>query len=148
MVLIDKQLGLDNVMQVREILEPAIAAIAALSADSADLNAMAAAIDSMDRSLDDVETFISADHDFHLALAKATKNQLIVYLIDSIVDSLTQQRRQLFLAGINSPIRGQAHHKRILNALRQRQPEQAREAILDHLQQIRSDTQFVSEKER
>lgn len=147
MLLIDKQRGLENLMQVREILEPAIAAIAASKADLSDIEDMEAAICTMDNSLSDVEAFIAADHEFHLALARATKNQLIVYLIGSIVDSLTNQRRQIFLAGTGGPIRGQAHHKRICQAVKDHNGDQARAHMVAHLQQIREDTIVSAEND-
>lgn len=140
MVLIDKQQGLENLMQVREILEPAIAAIAAQKAEQADFDAMEAAICTMDQSMEDVEAFVRADHEFHLALAHATKNQLIVYLIGSIVDSLTAQRRVVFLSGRGGPSRGQEYHKRIHQAVMARNSDLARDLMLAHLQQVRDDT--------
>ena len=88
MVMIDQEHGLVNLMQVREILEPEIAGIAAVKRTEDDIEAMQETIDRMDESLHDVEVFITADHEFHLALARATQNELIVNLIDSIVDSL------------------------------------------------------------
>jgi GntR family transcriptional repressor for pyruvate dehydrogenase complex len=83
-------------MQVREILEPQIAALAADKATEEDVQKLEAAVKKMDQSMDDVESFISADHNFHIALAQATQNQLLVNLLDSIVDLLTQQRRTIF----------------------------------------------------
>jgi GntR family transcriptional repressor for pyruvate dehydrogenase complex len=146
MVLIDKQQGLENLIQVREMLEPAIAAIAAHKAEPADIAALLAAIKTMDESMHDVEAFVAADHEFHLALAHATKNQLIVYLIDSIVDSLTQQRRRTFLGGKGGPMRGQEYHKRICAAIRAHDGDLARALMLEHLQQVRDDTDFDADE--
>jgi GntR family transcriptional repressor for pyruvate dehydrogenase complex len=140
MMLIDRLQGLENVMQVREILEPAIASIAAHKARPHDIEAMEAAIEIMDRSMSNIEGFIAADHEFHLALARATQNRLILYLIDSIVDSLTEQRRQIFLGGVDGPTRGQEHHKRICEAVKKHDGNLARELMLAHLKQIRDDT--------
>ena len=140
MVLIDKQQGLENLMQVREMLEPGIAALAAQKAEPDDIAAMQAAIVVMDGTMDEVEQFIAADHDFHLALAHATRNQLLVYLIDSIVDSLTQQRRRTFQGGKDGPQRGQEYHKRILGTIKNHDSELARNLMMEHLQQVREDT--------
>jgi len=140
MVLINKQQGLENLMQMREILEPEIAAIAAENATQADIDAMQAAINQMDDSLQGVEAYIAADHDFHLALAQATKNQLIVNLIDSIVVSLSEQRREIFLAGVDGPVRGQKYHYRILKAVIHGDRELARRQMIAHLLQIREDS--------
>lgn len=140
MVLIDHQQGLDNLMEVRELLEPQIAALAADKATPKDIEALKAAIDKMDHSMKHVEDFIEADHAFHLALAKATQNQLIVNLVDSIVDLLIQQRRQIFTNSSEGPKRGQEHHKRILQAIIDHDWKLARKTMFEHLHQIRDDS--------
>jgi DNA-binding FadR family transcriptional regulator len=93
----------------------------------------------MDAALDDAETYIEADLDFHLALAEASQNTLILALIDSIVDLLREQRLAIFLVE-GGPQRGQFHHKRILEAVSRRDPVGARKAMRAHLRQVRDDT--------
>lgn len=136
----DKRHGLGNLTQVREIIEPEIAALAAENATQADIQAMQSAISTMDESMHDVDAYIVADQAFHLALAKATQNTLIVDLIDSIVDLLAEQRRYIFLASKGGPERGQIHHKRILNAVISGDRQSARELMMQHLKQVRTDT--------
>ena len=140
MIVFDKRRGLDNLTQVREIFEPEIAALAAENATSADIQAMQTAINTMDDSMKEVDDYIVADQAFHLALAKATQNTLIVDLIDSIVDLLAEQRRYIFHASNGGPERGQQHHKRILQAIVDRDREAARELMTQHLKQVRTDT--------
>ena len=148
MVMIDQWRGLENLTQVREIFEPEIAAIAAEFATPDDIQAMQDAITTMDGSLEDVDAYIIADHSFHLALANATKNRLIVDLIGSIVDLLAQQRRHIFLARTGGAERGQQHHKRILQAaikpaVIDHDKKAARDQMIQHLQQVRLDTAAV-----
>lgn len=146
MVLIDPRHGLDNLLEVREILEPQIAALAAHKATESDIQKLEAAVQQMDDAMDDVETFIAADHDFHLVLAQATQNQLLVSLLDSIVDLLIQQRRQIFLESPDGPKHGQEHHKHILQAVSIRDRNLARTTMLEHLQQIRDDISLTGDK--
>ena len=131
--------GTANLTEVREILEPEIAALAAQRADEEMVSAMRDAIAVMDKSRSDAEAFIEGDLDFHLALAEAAANPLILSLIDSIVGLLREQRmRTYFVAG--GPERGQYHHKRILEAIEHRDPQGAREAMRAHLRQVREDS--------
>ena len=51
---------------------------------------------------------------------------------------LREQRMRIFYVE-GGPERGQFHHKRILEAVEQRDPEKAREAMRAHLQQVRKD---------
>jgi GntR family transcriptional repressor for pyruvate dehydrogenase complex len=130
-----------DLVQVREILEPEIAAIAARMATKVDLDALQAAIDTMDAALDDVGAFIEADMAFHLALAYATHNGLIPALINPIVDMLREQRTRIFLVAGGAE-RGQHHHRRILEALKWKDAVAARAAMEAHLAQVRADSEI------
>ena len=136
--------GSAHLAEVRAILEPEIAALAAARADEQHLATMREAVAVMDRSSNDAEAYIEADLDFHLALAEAADNPVILSLIDSIVGLLREQRLRIFQVD-RGPQRGQIHHKRILQAVEQRDPEKARTAMRDHLQQIREDSQKATE---
>lgn len=132
--------GSANLVEVREIIEPEIAALAAARATEEHVAAMREAVATMDTALQDPDTFIEADLDFHLALAEATQNALIPTLIDSIVDLLREQRARIFRVD-GGPQRGQYHHKRILDTIVRRDPEAAREAMRAHLRQVREDSE-------
>ena len=130
--------GSDNLVEVREILETEIAALAAARATDDEIAAMREAIRVMDVSLSDADAYIAADNQFHQALAKATQNSLILILIDSIVNPLSEQRKHIFAVD-GGPQRGQFHHRRILESIIRRNPENARAAMRAHLQQVRED---------
>jgi GntR family transcriptional repressor for pyruvate dehydrogenase complex len=131
--------GTVHLTEVREILEPEIAALAAQRVDEEMLSAMREAIAVMDAARKDSEAFIEGDLDFHLALAEAAANPLILSLIDSIVGLLREQRtRTYFVEG--GPERGQYHHRRILEAIEHRDAVGAREAMRAHLLQVREDS--------
>ncbi len=132
--------GSANLVEVREIIEPEIAALAAARANEDHIAAMREAVATMDAALQDPDRFIEADLEFHLALAEATHNALIPTLIDSIVDLLRVQRARI-LRVEGGPQRGQVHHKRILNAVVKRDSEAARKAMRAHLRQVREDSE-------
>jgi GntR family transcriptional repressor for pyruvate dehydrogenase complex len=125
--------------EVREILEPEIAAMAATRADAEDLACMREQVVLMDQARKDPEAFIEGDLDFHLALAEAAANPLILSLIDSIVGLLREQRMGIFQVE-GGPERGQYHHKKILEAIEHRDSAGAREAMKAHLRQVREDS--------
>lgn len=130
--------GIASLIEFREILEPEIAALAATRAGGQDIAAMQEAVRIMDGAQQDAEVFIEADLDFHLALAEAAANPLVLSLIDSIVGLLREQRLSMFHSA-DSPARGQLHHRRILDTIMRRDPEAAREAMIAHLRQVRED---------
>jgi GntR family transcriptional regulator, transcriptional repressor for pyruvate dehydrogenase complex len=131
--------GSTHLAEVRAILEPEIAALAATRIQEQHLSLMREAVALMDRKYDDPDAFIEADLDFHLALAEAAENPMILSLLDSIVGLLREQRTRIFQVE-GGPNRGQYHHKRILEAVEQHNPEKARDAMRAHLQQVREDS--------
>ena len=132
--------GFTSLVEVREILEPEIAALAATRITDEYIAAMREAFEIMETALDNVEVFAEADLDFHLALAEATQNPIIPVLVDSIIDLLREQRKRIGL--VNGGLqRGQSHHKKILEAVMKRDPQAARQAMQDHLVQVRKDSE-------
>jgi len=131
--------GTIHLVEVREILEPEIAALAATRVNEESLIELREAVEIMDRAKLDPDSFIEADLDFHLALAEAAANPLILSLIDSIVGVLREQRLSIFKVE-GGPERGQYHHKRILEAIENRDAVGAREAMRAHLRQVRDDS--------
>ncbi len=132
--------GSASLVEVREILEPEIAALAARRITDGDIAAMQEAIATMDTALDDVDRFVEADLDFHLALAEATQNPVIPLLMDSIIDLLREERKRIGLVegGLR---RGQSHHKKILQAVTRRDAQAARRSMQAHLEQVRKDSE-------
>jgi GntR family transcriptional repressor for pyruvate dehydrogenase complex len=131
--------GSTYLVEVREILEPEIAALAASRADYEDIDAMREAVEAMDSTEPDSEAFIEADLDFHLALAEAAANPIVLSLIDSIVGLLREQRVRIsFVEG--SPERGQRYHRSILEAIERHDAQAARAAMQAHLWQVREDS--------
>lgn len=126
-------------VELRQIVEPEVTALAVSRIEEQQLIMMREAVAVMDQSMQQPEAYIEADLDFHLALAEAAGNPLVLSLLDSIVGVLRNQRLGIF--GVDGgPGRGQMHHKKILEAIERRDPVGAREAMQDHLEQIRRDS--------
>jgi GntR family transcriptional repressor for pyruvate dehydrogenase complex len=132
-----------SLVEVREILEPEIAALAAVRATEENLNSLREAVAVMDAAKRDPDAYIEADLDFHLELAEAAANPLILSLIDSIIGVLREQRMRIFEVD-GGPDRGQYHHKKILEAMEHQDAQGAREAMRAHLRQVREDSRSAS----
>ena len=135
--------GSIHLAELRQILEPEIAALAVGRIEEQLLATMREAVATMDKSLHEPLAYIEADLDFHLALAEAAGNPLVLSLLDSIVALLREQRMRIFSVD-GGPERGQFHHKRILAAVEARDAEKARSAMRDHLFQVREDSSTSS----
>jgi GntR family transcriptional repressor for pyruvate dehydrogenase complex len=132
-----------SLVEVREILEPEIAALAAVRATEENLNSLREAVAVMDAAKRDPDAYIEADLDFHLELAEAAANPLILSLIDSIIGVLREQRMRIFEVD-GGPDRGQYHHKKILEAMEHQDAQGAKEAMRAHLRQVREDSRSAS----
>jgi GntR family transcriptional repressor for pyruvate dehydrogenase complex len=139
MVKIGQAEGTNHLAELRSILEPEIAALAAGRIQEPELATMREAVSIMDASGRNPEAYIEADLDFHLALAEAAANPLILSLLDSIVGLLREERLKTFRVP-RGPERGQFHHKRILQAVEHRDIQRARETMRAHLSQVKEDS--------
>ncbi|MFQ5848306.1 MAG: FadR/GntR family transcriptional regulator [Candidatus Methylomirabilales bacterium] len=124
-----------QVFEARKILEPAIAALAAERATAEEVAELEEILKEQAQEIAQAETGVEADTRFHSALAEAAKNEVLLRLNEAIVDHLRETReRSLHTEG--RPPRSLAGHREILGAIRDKDPANAREAMLIHLETI------------
>lgn len=145
MIRINRQEGSANLAELRLVLEPGIAGLAAVRIEEPLMSTMREAVAVMERNLHDPDAYVEADLDFHLALAEAAGNPLILSLLDAIVVLLREERARIFNVD-GGPERGQFHHKRILAAVEQHDAERSREAMRAHLNQVISDSSSLTDR--
>lgn len=71
------ELDVAKVYEARSVIEVALTRMAAQRSTQEDIGRIRDALDRMETYLDDTEAFVEADLDFHLAVAKASKNELL-----------------------------------------------------------------------
>ncbi len=141
MVTLARQEGSGHLIEIREIIEPEIAALAAENSNKDNIAILRDAVETMEVSKDDPvlwEEYVEADLDFHLALAEGSGNPLFLLLIDLFVVQLRDQRRRAARRE-GGLYRGQTHHWKILEAVEKKDSDTARDLMRDHIQQIRDD---------
>ncbi|HLI87540.1 MAG TPA: FadR/GntR family transcriptional regulator [Ktedonobacteraceae bacterium] len=143
MVRVGQEDGYANLVELRELLEPGIAALAAVRAAEEHITAMQTMVEAMDAHMSDPDAYIEADNEFHRILAKATQNDLILTIVDSIMDLLSEQRKHISKVS-GATARAQQHHKSILAAIRRHDAEAARIAMQSHLGQVRQDVEAAN----
>ncbi|WP_226579965.1 FadR/GntR family transcriptional regulator [Halobacillus litoralis] len=124
-----------ELLEVRRILESGAAASAALSRTENDLMDMKQALEEMERAKGNGELGEQADLAFHMALVKATGNQMLTHLMQSVSDVMVQgmreTRKQLHTEDGTSKLLEE--HWRIYDAIASQHAYEAREAMLVHL---------------
>jgi len=116
---------------VRRVLEPELAYIAASTATDEDIKRIKHAYDGMEKATT-VEEFIEPDIQFHLAIAKATHNDLLAYMSKMLVLPLQES---IQVTSLRPNLQGHSlpRHKAILTAIENKDPLSARHASLVQL---------------
>lgn len=131
--LINKQ-DVHNVFTVRKILELGTAEIAALQREPHHLLKIKNAIHEMEQA----ETVggWKADFDFHIGIAEATQNEHLVQLMQTIstaIQKAIMDCHQIILADSDLSRTIFNQHLAVCEAIDQAKPDQARQAMLEHL---------------
>jgi GntR family transcriptional regulator, transcriptional repressor for pyruvate dehydrogenase complex len=132
--------SLNDLNEIRQILEVEIATFAARRATPEDLEQMRRALAEMDEPDVTAESYVQADQAFHLALARAARNELFPLLLEVIADRLAALRLMNFRVP-GAPQRGQSFHRQIVAAIENRDPAHARQSMRDHMKQVAEDLQ-------
>lgn len=134
-----------ELFEVRRILEGEAAALAASRRGDEDVARMADAVEAMEAGLDSEQSFITADLRFHLTIAEATRNRLIVHLMDAI-RALLQRSLASSYHIPGSPEGAIEMHRLILEAIAERRPEEARQRMQEHVARVERDTEHRNVK--
>ncbi len=128
--------------EVRLLIEPHAAALACRCAESRDLEALRKAYASFVEKVQagNVIKAISCDSAFHLAVARATKNRTLAVLMKTMDQTLNEG----WYASLHAPGRlfsSIEEHRRLLQAILDRDQESAAKAMEDHLKNALKDIQ-------
>jgi GntR family transcriptional repressor for pyruvate dehydrogenase complex len=126
------QKSLAEFIETRLILETEFAGLCAERITPEELDEMALLVDCMRTSVHNVDEFAKLDLSFHLAMAKAAKNEVLNNLSSMRERTIELITKSLLLKeGVEIAVRG---HIKILESFRQRNPVKARETMRHHLQ--------------
>ena len=122
----------EELLELRAGLEIYVARLAALRQSRPDLKRVAAALDRMRASTDDLTTFVAADRAFHDALAAAAGNHLLIELL-TVVRSLLQVYANRAVHDADDARIAQAEHETIHAAILSGDDDAAASAMASHM---------------
>ena len=140
----DKNL-LDNLAEMRGIIEPAAARIAAERRKKYDLEELQAALDEME-SAQDPAAAVEADLRFHRALLAATHNELLRRMEVILATGLAERDR--LVHGIDHTDDPTPAHAAVAEAIDAADPDAAEQAMRDLLEKARRDMDRVRRRRR
>jgi GntR family transcriptional repressor for pyruvate dehydrogenase complex len=123
-----------EVLDFREALEPPIAARAAERASDTDIAALQQVSDLLETETDPTRA-AALDAQFHLTIARATHNSVLVKLVETSMEALNQTRRQNLQTKERRRLSRTAHSK-ILAAIQARDGDAAEQAMLEHIRGV------------
>lgn len=132
--------SLKHILEVRRLLETGCAQLAALHRKADDIQQLSQIMKDMRIDLEDETRSEQADVQFHLGIAKATHNPLLITLMESISeklhDSMRDSRTLWFYAERSSAERLLLEHQSILDAIVQQRPQIASQRMEHHIQTV------------
>lgn len=133
-----------QLIEVRAALEPQMARLAVLHASQVDLErlqALVAELKDAEKTADS-EKYSAADEQFHLAIAAATSNPLLVCLYEQIniirTHSLWGEMRQKIITRENMRLYN-VQHAAVVRAIQARDAAAAAETMVKHMEKARND---------
>lgn len=131
----DQKKRISDIFQFRKVIEPEIAALAAAAMNDDALNRMKVIVCDQQMKAQNGKNSSDLDASLHLEIAKATGNSIFPEMMQALDRIMKESRSEI----LQPPARQKASieaHFRILEALEQRNPARAREAMRQHIAEV------------
>jgi GntR family transcriptional repressor for pyruvate dehydrogenase complex len=126
----------DEMFEARRVLETGVAGLAAERASGEQVASMADELTGLFASLDAPQSFLLRDVRFHRAVAIGSGNPVLAALVE-LVSGLVYDRRRLTIERAQDLKESAEMHRRIYQAIRERDSERARGEMAAHLDTAR-----------
>jgi GntR family transcriptional regulator, transcriptional repressor for pyruvate dehydrogenase complex len=134
-ILLRKREMVGELLEVRRMIEPPLAARAARHATADQVSRLEEILGRQEERTRRGEPSIEEDTEFHYTIALAAGNSVVQRVVDVLMDLLRESRvRSLQVRG--RPEKSLGGHRRILRAIRKRDPAMAEKAMRSHLSEI------------
>lgn len=123
-----------HMVQIRQILEPESARLAAQFRDDADLQ-------EMDKILEQFESVNKGDYakegqldrDFHLLIAKASRNPVMGLVLDPLFELMPRIRSEVYASIESAQSSAKEYHRKIYDAIKAQDADKAFDIMKEHL---------------
>lgn len=132
-----------ELFEARKIVEPDIAAIAAQRITDEENTELEVCLAKSIENIEDHQAFVEVDIELHERITKAARNPILNRFMASIGQlSRASRSRTVELPGV--PQQSVEDHRTIVMALKARDPEAARQAMLQHLNNVEQKLMLIS----
>src|SRR4051794_34927602 len=126
-----------HVLEVRRILEAAVAALAAQYITDAELAELRRVVHEME-ACETVEAFVANDLRFHRLIGAASRNAVLASVLDSFSTPMSRARVWRALTQADAIAQTKAQHAALYDALAHRRPDVARAMATAHIAGVES----------
>lgn len=126
--------ALKDLFEVRALLEGHAVAKAAGEASADELNAIKDAATKVEMKVDVGASYFTENERFHLAIAEAGHNPVLLKCLSSIINSLRDVRERMNTSDPDNPRKDVEDHRLIVDAICERDAAAARKLMVAHLQ--------------
>ena len=124
--------SMDEILELRQIIEIESVGFAAARADEGDVKTMEEIIERMEKYKGHEREFAAADLDFHTAIAGATHNSAVIKVVGLLHDMLEEAMVEIIkIMGYTG---GLFYHKQILSAIKEKDGKKARDMMRRHIE--------------
>lgn len=136
-----------DLFQACKILEVGLVTLAAQCINEVELTVLEDCLERSKGSINDPEIFLQTDLELHLRITEAARNQILSLFMKSINDLNIASRRR---TGEQRSVREQTlkDHHLILTALKAHNPQQAAQAMRDHLDHVERRLKEMAEERK
>lgn len=124
-----------ELLDFRKMLEPPLAARAATHASPEEIGEMEEILRRQEDKLRRGEVPVEEDTEFHYSVAMAAENTVVLKVLDVLMD-LLRETRQRSLQVEGRPQKSLAGHRRVLSAIKRRDPAAAESAMRRHIEDV------------
>jgi GntR family transcriptional regulator, transcriptional repressor for pyruvate dehydrogenase complex len=130
------KISLGDIWQFRLLIEPGICRLAATERTEWDIRQMEEIVSIRERAVKARRIPAFSDIDFHRTMARATKNPLLILIMDAIGQSLLADLKRLnFSLADHRSIN--TFHRKILEALKRKDEKRVGDLMRDHLTDVK-----------
>jgi len=122
-------------LELRRVIEPQVAELAAQRANPSDVAELRRCLAAQEEKHVAGLSFVDEDSALHLAIARTTKNHLLVRMIEGIHELLRESRQSSLLTP-EGRARSIAGHRSVIEAIEQQDSLRAKEAMLLHVSDV------------
>ncbi len=127
--------AVSELVEARRFLEMEIVDLAALRRDEQDLERIEESFNNTLIYEDNPEAFLSADFEFHMAIAAAAKNAYLSEMLDTTRDLLLEYNKTV-IAQPNQMVRATDSHRNIFMAIKKKDAKKAKQEMRRHIEML------------